>query len=187
MVLCGKVNKQLVTRLQAVKGQAVGLSGCDGQLLAVKAIDQARLGFVGEVQAVNVRLLKDLLLNSYIPVIAPLGLNEEGAHYNINADSAAAAIANGLGAKELVFVTDVDGIMKDNKILKSVSVKEIKSFIKDGTIYGGMIPKVNAALKSLSGSLKSVLIMNGKGTSQVSGSELKGTKIMKVPVTSNTL
>ncbi|WP_207634139.1 acetylglutamate kinase [Halalkalibacter urbisdiaboli] len=182
MVLCGKVNKQLVTSIQKVGGQAIGLSGCDGKLIEVKAVDEAKLGFVGEPVKINEALLHSLISQTYIPVIAPVGVNNEGTHFNVNADSAAAWIAFALGAQELVFVTDVDGILKDGVRLDEVTTVEIENYIEDGTIYGGMIPKVKGAIKSLSGTLQSVLIMNGKGSSLSENGQLVGTKIMKAPV-----
>ncbi|WP_100404887.1 acetylglutamate kinase [Bacillus solitudinis] len=185
MVLCGKVNKQLVTSIQKVGGQAIGLSGCDGKLIEVKAVDEAKLGFVGEPVNINKALLYSLIEQSYIPIIAPVGVNKDGTHFNVNADSAAAWVAFALGAQELVFVTDVDGILKDGNRLDEVTTTEIENYIEDGTIYGGMIPKVKGAIKSLSGSLQSVLIMNGKGSSLTKNGQLVGTKITKAPVATN--
>jgi acetylglutamate kinase len=179
MVLCGKVNKKLVTSIQQVEGLAVGLSGCDGKLLTVRPVDQDNLGFVGEPTDINTTLIDSLLAEGFIPVIAPIGVNEEGTHYNVNADSVAAAIANAFGARELVFVTDVDGILQDDHLLPKASCEEIEQLITDGTIYGGMIPKVVAAMKSLTGNVKSVVIMNGKSDQSLYDGELIGTKIFK--------
>ena len=97
-----------------------------------------------------------------------IGIGVSGQRYNINADSAAASIASKLGAEELVFVTDVDGILKDEQLVPTITSEEIEAFMSDGTIYGGMIPKVKAAVQSLTGSLQSVWIMNGKGSSLIS-------------------
>ena len=179
MVLCGKVNKQIVTSLQQAGGQAVGLSGCDGNLLQVKAINEEKLGFVGEPTNVNTELLILLMENQLIPVIAPIGMNEHGTHYNVNADSAAGAIAKELSAEQLVFVTDVDGILKDGQCLEKVTADEIEALIEDGTIYGGMLPKVRAAISTLTGSLQSVMIMNGKSTTVGQNGYVKGTTIVK--------
>lgn len=179
MVLCGKMNKQVVTDLQRAGGQAVGLSGCDGHLLQVQAVNEEKLGFVGEPNHVNTELLTSLMERQVIPVIAPIGMNEQGTHYNVNADSAAAAIAKGLGAEQLVFVTDVDGILKDGQCLEKVTADEIEAYIADGTIYGGMLPKVKAALSTLTATLKSVTIMNGKSTSVGQDGHVKGTTIVK--------
>ncbi|GAE25254.1 acetylglutamate kinase [Halalkalibacter wakoensis JCM 9140] len=179
MVLCGKVNKQVVTSLHQAGGQAVGLSGCDGSLLEVKPVNEGMLGYVGEPTKVNTSLLTSLMELKMIPVIAPIGMNEEGTHYNVNADSAAAAIAKELGAEQLVFVTDVDGILKDGKCLEQVTADEIESYIKDGTIYGGMLPKVRAALSTLTGNIQSVMIMNGKSTNVGEDGSVQGTTIIK--------
>ncbi|NEU29699.1 acetylglutamate kinase [bacterium LRH843] len=179
MVLCGNVNKEVVTRLQQAGGQAVGLSGCDGRLLQVRAIDEKKFGFVGEPTNVNSTFLLSLLDMNMIPVIAPIGISSEGVHYNVNADSAAGAIAKEIGAKQLVFVTDVDGILKDGQCLEKVTEKEIEDYIADGTIYGGMLPKVRAALSSLTETLHSVTIINGKSTSVSENGTMKGTTILK--------
>lgn len=179
MVLCGKVNKQVVTQLQQAGGKVVGLSGCDGRLLQVEAVNQAKLGYVGEVQAVNGELLVALMEMGIIPVIAPIGINDAGDHYNVNADSAAAAVARELGAEQLVFVTDVDGILKDGECLEQVTAEEIETYIADGTIYGGMLPKVRAALSTLTDTLQTVMIMNGKATTIAENGTVKGTTIVK--------
>ncbi|TWI57211.1 acetylglutamate kinase [Halalkalibacter nanhaiisediminis] len=182
MVLCGKVNKQIVTSLQQANGQAVGLSGCDGNLLQVQAINEEKLGYVGEPTNVNTELLISLMEKQMIPVIAPIGMNEHGTHYNVNADSAAGAIAKELGAEQLVFVTDVDGILKDGQCLEKVTADEIEAFIEDGTIYGGMLPKVRAALNALTETLQSVMIMNGKSTTVGQYGYVSGTTIVKSAV-----
>src|SRR5690625_4384838 len=179
MVLCGKVNTNLVKMIQKLGGQSIGLTGCDNELLQVKAIDEERLGYVGEPTSVNSELLQSILKEGLIPVIAPIGMNEEGTHYNVNADSAAGAIAKAMEAEQLIFVTDVDGILKDGKCLKEVTEKEINEYIADGTIYGGMIPKVKAALSSFTHSLQSVRIINGKETVINEDGTIKGTTIIK--------
>lgn len=179
MVLTGKVNKFLVTKLQGVGVTSLGLSGCDGQLLQAKAIDHENLGFVGEVIRVNQTLLQQLIDLSVIPVIAPIGIDENGSHYNINADTAAGAIAESLHAKQMIFATDVAGIMKESKLQSVVTISEIEEMIQDGTIYGGMIPKVKAAVKCLQGKIEEVFIVNGKEGKITSNGDLVGTKIVK--------
>ena len=179
MVLTGKVNKFLVTKLQLAGVTSLGLSGCDGALLKSVAINQEELGFVGEVIGVDDHFLQKLLSINIVPVIAPVGLGDEGTHFNINADTAAAAIADSLSAQKMVFVTDVDGIMKGNELQKVVSVSEIEEMIDDGTIYGGMIPKVKGAIKCLQGNIEEVFIINGKADNLMSDGELVGTKIVK--------
>lgn len=172
MVLCGKVNKEVVTKIYKAGGRAVGLSGCDGGLITAKAIDKDKLGYVGDPVAINRELLETLMRMELIPVIAPIGIDEEGVHYNINADSAAGAIAKAMDAKQLVFVTDVDGILKDGECLEQVTAEEVEHYIADGTIYGGMIPKVKAALSTLNETLQSVKIMNGKAEKVVKGTTI---------------
>lgn len=182
MVLCGKVNKQVVTSIQQAGGLAVGLSGCDGKLIEVRAVNEGMLGFVGEPININTTLLNSLMDQHLIPVIAPIGINNSGTHYNVNADSAAGAVAKELEAEQLVFVTDVDGILKDGKCLDQVTATEIENYISDGTIYGGMIPKVRAALSTLTDTLQSVMIMNGKATTVGKDGSVKGTVIVKSKV-----
>lgn len=179
MVLTGKVNKQLVTNLQLAGVKSIGLSGCDNQLLKCEPINKVELGFVGEVTKVDDYFLKQLLSLNILPVIAPIGMGDDGSHFNINADTAAAAIADSISAKKMVFVTDVDGIMKNNQLQKIVTVSEIEEMIKDGTIYGGMIPKVKGAITCLQGNIEEVYIINGKSGSLISEGELVGTKIVK--------
>ncbi|TSB46148.1 acetylglutamate kinase [Alkalicoccobacillus porphyridii] len=179
MVLCGRVNKKLVKRTQDSAGLAVGLAGCDANLLMVRPVDLDKLGFVGEPISVHTDLIHSLIEQDLIPIIAPIGVDEDGIHYNVNADTAAGAIAEGLDAEELVFVTDVDGILKDGNALDHVTDHEVHQYIDQGVIYGGMIPKVRAALKSLNGSLPFVRIVNGKHALFAAGKGLKGTKITK--------
>jgi acetylglutamate kinase len=179
MVLSGKVNKMLVRKAGQVGLDAIGLSGCDSRLIEAVPRDQERLGFVGEVSGVNTGLLLDLMNRDIVPVIAPVGLGKNGHCYNINADTAAGAIAMKLGAKKLLFVTDVPGILKDGKLLKIVTEQEVRELIKNGTIYGGMIPKVEAALKSLQDHLEEVMIVDGKESEVVRNGEIVGTTIKK--------
>ena len=179
MVLCGKVNKRLVMKLQNAGLNSIGLSGCDAKLIEAVAIDKQTLGFVGDVTNVNAIFLKDILEQGMIPVIAPIGIGEDGESYNINADSAAGAIADSLGANQLLFVTDVPGVLKEGVLLEQVTITDIVNLIEEGTIYGGMIPKVKAAIKSLQGNIESVMIVNGKGTSLTKDGNIVGTKVLK--------
>ena len=133
--------------LQKHNLRAVGCSGCDGKLLQVQPFSE-EIGYVGEVRYVETALLKGLINMNYIPVIAPVGINDNEI-YNINADTAAAGIAAALSAKELIFITDVDGVLHEGKLLKKTDEFEIVNLIENGVITGGMIPKVQAALASL--------------------------------------
>ena len=161
MTLSGKINNMVVRKLNQMGIEAVGLSGSDSQLLKTVPKNLAKYGYVGDVNGVNTTLLKKMLNLDIVPVIAPIGVDEEGTLYNINADTAAAAVAKSLEAKQLIFVTDVPGIMKGNRLLKSVTETELFQLIEDGVIYGGMIPKVKAAIASLSDHLKEVMIVDG--------------------------
>jgi acetylglutamate kinase len=178
MVLIGKVNKLLVTKLQLAGIDSLGLSGCDASLIKARPINKQELGYVGEVTKVNSLFLQQLLSLNVVPVIAPIGVDDHGNHYNINADTAAGAIAESISAKKMIFVTDVDGIIKDGELQKLVSVTEIEEMIKNGTIYGGMIPKVKAAMKCLQGNIEEVYIINGKSGNLMTNGELVGTKIV---------
>ncbi|WP_453990477.1 acetylglutamate kinase [Bacillus nitroreducens] len=180
MVLSGKVNKKVVMELEKAGIPSLGLSGCDAKLIQAKPVDLENLGYVGEVEQVNVSFLENLLTQDYVPVISPLGMDEEFTKYNINADTAAASVAIALKAKHLLFVTDVDGIKKDGEVLPSLSTDSVLSLIEEGTIYGGMIPKVKAALSALNdGGLNEIIIINGKGSLLSIDGTLKGTKIVK--------
>lgn len=161
MVLSGSVNSAITRTLNASGIRAIGLSGSDDQLLQAKAKNLLKYGYVGDVDKVNVSLLYELVNIGVVPVIAPVGIGEDGRRYNINADTAAGAVAKAVSAKQLVFVTDVPGIMEENRLLETVTEKKIESLISSGTIYGGMIPKVQAALKGLSGNLDEVMIVDG--------------------------
>ncbi|HDX9609481.1 TPA: acetylglutamate kinase [Bacillus toyonensis] len=177
MVLCGSTNKKFVMNLQKHNLLAVGLSGCDGNLLQVQPVSE-EIGYVGEVSYVETTLLKKIVDMNYIPVIAPIGINGNEV-YNINADTAAAGIADALSAKELIFITDVDGILHEGKLVKKTDEHEIVTFIEKGVITGGMIPKVQAALTSLKMGVKKVSIVNGtKDFTEVTGKCI-GTTVTK--------
>jgi acetylglutamate kinase len=179
MVLAGKVNKQLVTLLNQAGLKAIGLSGCDGNLLEAVPVNEKKLGFVGEVQKCNVDLITTLLESGYIPVIAPIGIGADGKKYNINADTAAGKIASLIGAKQLIFITDVAGILKDGNLLETATPEMIDQLIADRIIHGGMIPKVKAALHALTGHLQEVMIVSGKIPLFNENGKMVGTKIMK--------
>ncbi len=173
MVLIGKINTRLVAEINlcisegmgnGVKG--IGLSGEDAQLLIVKRHKAIELGFVGEVEKINPEILYILLEKNYIPVIATVGVDEEGIRYNINADTVAAQIAISLQAEKLIFLTDVDGILKDSSnlstLISSLNVDEAKELIKSACVQKGMIPKVDSAIQALKGGVKKVHLLNGK-------------------------
>ncbi|MFT8363398.1 MAG: acetylglutamate kinase [Sporolactobacillus sp.] len=164
MILCGSMNKQLVTQLQVAGGKAVGLSGMDGNLLTAQPINLEKLGFVGTIASVDPSLIQELCSKDFIPVISPSSADKNGQHYNINADQAAAAIAAALQAK-LCFISDVPGILVEHNgaqmQLTQVSDLEIETLIETKKISGGMIPKVMAAVESLKQQVPEVVIVSG--------------------------
>ena len=176
MVLIGKVNADIVTRLNVCGNRAIGLSGVDAELIRAKkklavvhedgGEQKVDIGHVGEVAGVNVGILADNLDRGYVPVVAPIGVGEDGAQYNINADYVAAAIAGALKAEKLLLLTDVEGIYKDfsdkSTFLSSLTQKEAESYIEDGTISGGMIPKVEACLSALRQGAHKTSIIDGR-------------------------
>lgn len=189
MVLLGQTNKQVVGNLEQAGGKSVGISGIDGSTIRVSQ-GPVHLGFVGVIDEVNPALLETVLKDGWIPVVAPLGVDEKGQVYNINADTAAGAVAGALGVEQLVMVTDVPGVMKEidgeKQVLPQLTEAEIEQLIADGVIYGGMIPKVRAALDALGNQVKEVLIINGYEPGilvRVANGEPVGTKILKEEVT----
>lgn len=168
MVLAGKVNKAIVARLNTMRAGAVGLCGVDGDLIRARKQrreDGLDLGQVGEVVSVNTTLLNTLTENGYVPVIAPVGVGKDGESYNINADTAAGAVAAALGAEKLIYLTDTDGIrtkVDDPSTLLYVASKtDILNMIEDGRIQGGMLPKARSCLQALSDGVRRTHILNG--------------------------
>jgi acetylglutamate kinase len=167
MVLAGTINKQLVRRVHQAGGKAWGVSGGDGGLLTAQKTPKP-LGQVGEIRQVDIRPIQTMLHAGYIPVIAPVGISADGAScYNINADTAAGAIAAALRAQKLLMITDVPGILQKNEhgekmLLAETNAAQIESMIATGDIYGGMIPKVKAALDALREGVKEVVICRGE-------------------------
>ncbi len=165
MVLAGKINKTLVNLLEMKGGKAMGISGIDGHLIKAYCKDE-RLGFVGEIEDVNVEPINDLLAHDYIPIVSTVGCDDEGNVYNINADTAAAFIAGKMQAERLITMTDIDGILKDkddpSSLIPYINVKGVKELFKDGTISGGMIPKVQCCLDAIEMGVKRVIIMDGR-------------------------
>ena len=165
MVLAGKISKTLVNHIQVKGGKAMGISGMDGHLIEAKMKDQ-RLGFVGDITNVNIEPVTDLLEKGYIPVISTVGCDEKGNAYNINADTAAARIAGALGARRLIMMTDIAGLLKDkddpSTLIPEITVDEAKELLSDGTIQGGMIPKIKCCVDAITHGVKNVIIMDGR-------------------------
>ena len=175
MVLVGKVNKEIVTLINQSGGQSVGLSGKDGNLITAtkmkhvrkKADDQPPeiidIGMVGEVTGVNNDLLERLITSQFIPVIAPVGAGENGETYNINADHVAGRIAASLKARKLILLTDTQGVLdQKGNLISSIQAKDSQNLIENGTVTGGMIPKINCCVEALKGGVKKTHIIDGR-------------------------
>jgi acetylglutamate kinase len=180
MVLAGKVNKEIVTTINQQGGQAVGLSGKDGHLITAKKIrivakpdgkesqpqdppEILDIGLVGEVVAINSRIIESLIDNQFIPVIAPVGVGKDSETYNINADLVAGHLSSALKAKKLILLTDVEGVLDRNgKLISSIKASEAEKMITDGAITEGMIPKLQCSIEALSGGVEKVHIIDGR-------------------------
>ena len=167
MILGGKVNQQIVAGLNASGGHAVGLSGKDAGLITARPMaPDGSLGFVGEVASVNPGVIDTLIEQEYIPVIAPLGMDEKGQAYNINADLVAAAVAVAVKADKLVLLTDVPGLLRDVKDessrMSQVRLREIPRYIEEGVIAGGMIPKLSCCEQAVRGGVGRTHIVDGR-------------------------
>ena len=175
MVLVGKVNKEIVSLINQNGGRAVGLSGKDGQLITAGKMKYIKsrgedqppeiidIGMVGEVTSVDTSLVTNLIDNEFIPVIAPVGAGREGETYNINADLVAGHLATALKARKLILLTDTEGVLdRKGELISSLNMKETRERITDGTIKGGMIPKVNCCLDALKGGVKKAHIIDGR-------------------------
>lgn len=165
MVLAGKINKDLVNLLENSGGKAIGICGIDGHMIEAKSMND-ELGFVGEITAVNVKPVLDLLSMNYIPVISTVGYDKDNNVYNINADTVASRIAGELKADSLITLTDIKGILQDkndeNTLISAISVEEAPSLISGGTINGGMIPKTECCVEAIQRGVKRVFIIDGR-------------------------
>lgn len=165
MILAGKVNKNLVNIIECKGGKAIGLCGVDGHMIEAKKLDE-RLGYVGEITNVNVQPILDVIDKGYIPVISTVGCDKEENTYNINADTAAAKIAGELQAEALISMTDIAGILRDkddpSTLISKIYVSDAPKLMKDGTISGGMIPKVKCCIESIRRGVKKVFIIDGR-------------------------
>jgi acetylglutamate kinase len=175
MVLGATVNKQIVSLINRNGGQAIGVTGKDGKLIRAKKLNVNRnspdmqapeiidIGHVGEVASINTAVIDMLTDSDFIPVIAPIGVGEDGASYNINADLVAGKIAEVLQAEKLMLLTNVAGLQdKNGEVLTGLSTKQVDDLIADGTIYGGMLPKIGCALDAVKGGVNSAHIIDGR-------------------------
>ncbi len=175
MVLGGQVNKQIVNLINQNGGKAIGLTGTDGQLLKARKLHVTRMspelqkpeiidiGHVGEVESVNTEVLDMLTKSNFIPVIAPIGVGEDGTSYNINADLVAGKVAEFLKAEKLLLLTNIAGLMdKEGKVLTGLTTQQVNDLIADGTIYGGMLPKIQCALDAVHAGVTSAHIIDGR-------------------------
>jgi len=175
MVLVGTVNKQIVSLINQVGGRAVGLSGRDGDLIQVEKMTIYKytgedrppeiidIGRVGKVKKVNPEVLFTLFERDFIPVIAPVGVGEDGQAYNVNADLVAGALAGALQAEKLIYLTDVEGVKDaEGKLISTLKVSEVEELISSGVARGGMIPKLKSARKAISQGVKKVHIIDGR-------------------------
>lgn len=175
MVLGGTVNKQIVSLINRNGGQAIGVTGKDGNLIQARKLEVARqspalqapeiidIGHVGEVRAINRRVIDLLMQSDFIPVIAPIGVGLDGASYNINADLVAGKIAEILQAEKLMLLTNVAGLQnKDGEVLTGLTTAKVDELIDDGTIYGGMLPKIRCALDAVKSGVARAHIVDGR-------------------------
>ena len=175
MVLGGMVNKEIVGLINRNGGKAIGMTGKDGNLIGasklrvkhkrpeMEAPEIIDIGHVGEVESVNTDVLQMLTDSDYIPVIAPIGVGKDGASYNINADLVAGKVAEVLKAEKLILLTNIEGLMdKDGKVLTGLSTEQVDALIEDGTIYGGMLPKIGCALNAVKAGVNSAHIIDGR-------------------------
>lgn len=175
MVLAGSINKQIVQEINSAGGKAIGLCGKDGQMVTVRKVTRTTrdpdsniekvvdLGFVGEPEEVRPSVLDMVTREALIPVIAPVASGADGKTYNVNADTFAGAIAGALNATRLLFLTDVDGVLDaDKTLITELTVDKARALIADGTIAGGMIPKVETCIQAVEAGVEGVVILNGK-------------------------
>jgi acetylglutamate kinase len=175
MVLTGSINKRIVTGINAAGGHAVGLSGKDGNLVIAKKIERVKidpvthesksidLGFVGEPEKINPEVLRTFIKSNLIPVIAPVGVGRRGETFNINADTVAGSVAGAMQAERLVLLTDVEGVFdQEGKLIPRLSLREARTLIANGTISGGMIPKIETAIDAVENGVKAAVILDGR-------------------------
>ncbi len=165
MVLGGNINSEITTLLNFHGAKALGISGKDANFITAKPKADGKYGLVGEITNIDDKVIKNLLNDKFIPVIAPIASANEVGHpgFNINADLAASRVASAIGAKKVIFMTDITGVLdKEKNLLDTLTEDEIKAYKKDGTITGGMIPKVDACLEAIDGGVEKAHIIDGR-------------------------
>lgn len=166
MVLVGRVNKEIVSLINQAGGSAVGLCGKDGNLIKARPEGREGIGFVGEVNSVDIRLLESLVSGGYIPVVSSVAADDAGQAYNINADTVAGELAAALGAEKLILLTDTAGILQDYHdpatLIPRLDIQKARHLIETGVVAGGMIPKVNCCVRSLAQGVKAAHILDGR-------------------------
>jgi len=175
MVLTGSINARIVTGINAAGGHAIGLSGTDGNLIVAKKLERLKLdpetqeakpvdlGFVGEPEEINPEVLRTFIKSDLIPVIAPVGVGRHRESYNINADTVSGAVAGAMNAERLLLLTDVEGVLdKDGKLIPKLTLSEARTLIADGTIRGGMIPKIETAIEAVESGVSAAVILDGR-------------------------
>ena len=175
MVLTGSINKQIVTGINAAGGHAIGLSGTDANLVVAHKLERTKidpitleskpidLGFVGEPEQINPEVLRTFIKSDLIPVIAPVGVGRHGESFNINADTVSGAVAGAMQAERLILLTDVEGVLdQDGKLIPRLTLSEARTLIADGTIKGGMIPKIETAIEAVESGVSAAVILDGR-------------------------
>jgi acetylglutamate kinase len=175
MVLSGTINKQIVTGINTAGGRAIGISGKDGNLVVARKLERHKidpatlqssvvdLGFVGEPEQVNAEVLRTIIASALIPVIAPIGVGVGGETYNINADTVSGSVAGAMNAARLLLLTDVEGVLdRDGKLIPRLTAAEARRLISEGTISGGMIPKIETAIEAVESGVEAAVILDGR-------------------------
>jgi acetylglutamate kinase len=175
MVLTGSINKQIVSGINAAGGRAVGISGKDGNLILARKLERMKLdaatlenkpvdlGFVGVPEKISPEVLRRIMQSDLIPVIAPIGVGRKGETFNINADTVSGAVASAMQAERLILLTDVEGVLdQDRKLIPKLTVAEARRLIENGTIRGGMIPKIETAIEAVESGVKAAVILDGR-------------------------
>ena len=163
MVLAGGINKSLVAAIAKAGGKAVGISGKDGNLIKATKAHDGSLGYVGYPETIDISVIEALMSHDMMPVVAPTAMGDDGMTYNINADTAAGAVAGAIGASRLLMLSDVTGILdKDGQLIERVNIAQAKQLITDGTVSGGMIPKLETCIQAVEDGAEAAVILDGR-------------------------